>query len=55
MQMPQAGELSATHVLKTQVFTTAAGISVLIGHCLGTLEFGDNFNPPFSKTPYSIK
>lgn len=55
MQIPQAGELLATHVLITQVFTTGAGISVLIGHCLGTREFGDNFNPPFSKTPYSFK
>lgn len=40
MQLPQAGDLSAIRVLITQVFTTAAGGSVLIGHCLGTLNLG---------------
>ena len=55
MQIPQAGDLLATQVLITQVFTRAVGINVLIGHCLGTLELGDNSNHPFSKTPYSLK
>lgn len=45
VQIPQAGELLAIHVLITQVLTTAAGGSMLIGYCLGTLEFGDRFNP----------